>query len=592
MIQDIKDRVPVNVLSNNAIRYGIYDEQGNLLRYEYIKREDEPIETGTPINRALFSNIQGDLYTQDRYNKPTVAKGQVSPDGAKVIGNAFPNDWARVSAVEYTAPNGDILTASGSVESTASYRLYYAVDGSVAGYVWQSTASSTVGENKQWIKIKLNNPLNIKKMATYISATTSYFAFTSAIIQGSNDDEKWDDLHTISSKQTSLTEITLDNNNYYQYYRIYLTGTTTSANNGTFLVYEWQTVEYMTKEDQVIHNINLPLTSYEVGKIVNIEGSKYFLAEPDYVEEEFTSNIIPVFTSDDNITNKYGTWKIGTNYSGGEAAYKLFDDSSSTYWYAYKNGTDYSAHIESVVDENNKSFAIKPMEITIDANYHKAITVKGVTPEGITEVIGTTSANTTTTREIQTLSISPNNYYTKIIFVVASYGTAGHSYVHDIKITKGFIRYGVIREEALTSFENPYLNINNLGAKQINGTIVAGGKYSLVYNGESWDILPKDYVTGNYTGTTEIKSSGTQKITLGFRPKVVIVYCAEYGFVDLGADEWYGAIALDGYPALDGGVSGHPAYLTITETGFEAKSTSYNARLNFKDFNYRYIAFK
>ena len=72
MIQEIKDRVPVNVLSNDAIRYGIYDENSKLLRYEYIKREDEPKEEGTPINKVLFNNLQGDLYTQDRYNVPVV----------------------------------------------------------------------------------------------------------------------------------------------------------------------------------------------------------------------------------------------------------------------------------------------------------------------------------------------------------------------------------------------------------------------------------------------------------------------------------------------------------------------------------------
>lgn len=71
MIQEIKDRVPVNVLSNDAIRYGIYDENGNLVRYEYIKREDEPAEIGTPLNKMLFNNLQGDLYTQDRYNIAT-----------------------------------------------------------------------------------------------------------------------------------------------------------------------------------------------------------------------------------------------------------------------------------------------------------------------------------------------------------------------------------------------------------------------------------------------------------------------------------------------------------------------------------------
>lgn len=73
-LQDIKDRIPTNVLSNGAIRYGVYDEAGGLLRYEYMKREDEPTEEGTNINRALLRNLQGDLYTQDRYSEVSLRK--------------------------------------------------------------------------------------------------------------------------------------------------------------------------------------------------------------------------------------------------------------------------------------------------------------------------------------------------------------------------------------------------------------------------------------------------------------------------------------------------------------------------------------
>lgn len=48
------DRTPTKVLPNGAIRYGVYDEAGNFLRYEYIKPEDEPTQEGTPINKATL----------------------------------------------------------------------------------------------------------------------------------------------------------------------------------------------------------------------------------------------------------------------------------------------------------------------------------------------------------------------------------------------------------------------------------------------------------------------------------------------------------------------------------------------------------
>lgn len=48
----MKDRQPTQILDNGAIRYGIYDAAGQLLRYEYMKREDAPTVEGTPLNKA------------------------------------------------------------------------------------------------------------------------------------------------------------------------------------------------------------------------------------------------------------------------------------------------------------------------------------------------------------------------------------------------------------------------------------------------------------------------------------------------------------------------------------------------------------
>lgn len=50
----MKDRLPTNLLANGALRYGVYDDSGELLRYEYIKPEDEPTEEGTALNKATL----------------------------------------------------------------------------------------------------------------------------------------------------------------------------------------------------------------------------------------------------------------------------------------------------------------------------------------------------------------------------------------------------------------------------------------------------------------------------------------------------------------------------------------------------------
>lgn len=61
---EVKDRVPSQVLENGAIRYEEFDANGNSLGYKYIKRADEPIEVGTPINKVLFDSIKNDILSR------------------------------------------------------------------------------------------------------------------------------------------------------------------------------------------------------------------------------------------------------------------------------------------------------------------------------------------------------------------------------------------------------------------------------------------------------------------------------------------------------------------------------------------------
>lgn len=47
----MKDRIPTKVLENGALRYAVYNESGSLLRHEYMKLDDEPLEEGTALNK-------------------------------------------------------------------------------------------------------------------------------------------------------------------------------------------------------------------------------------------------------------------------------------------------------------------------------------------------------------------------------------------------------------------------------------------------------------------------------------------------------------------------------------------------------------
>lgn len=54
----MQDRQGTNNLANGAVRYGVYDAGGNLLRYEWIRLEDEPLEAGTPLTAGNLLTAQ------------------------------------------------------------------------------------------------------------------------------------------------------------------------------------------------------------------------------------------------------------------------------------------------------------------------------------------------------------------------------------------------------------------------------------------------------------------------------------------------------------------------------------------------------
>lgn len=166
-----------------------------------------------------------------------------------IQGDIIPKTWTKVSNTEYIADDNIVLTSDSIYSGVgSSYPLTYIADNKSSTAWWSATEDNT-GSNSHWVKIKFVNPVKITKMKTYVREVNT--AFVNAIIQGSNDDSQWVDLFTISSYQTALTEITLDNPDYYQYYRIY--GTVKKGNLSAVLaVYEWQCSEYEDTVTEVI----------------------------------------------------------------------------------------------------------------------------------------------------------------------------------------------------------------------------------------------------------------------------------------------------------------------------------------------------
>lgn len=145
----MKDRVPTKVLPNGAIRFGEYDESGNLLGYKYIRREDEPTEVGTPQNKTTL--MPDALATALGLNPATatVAEGIGAAQKTVPIGgimSSIRTDFMQdVSAGKY-------LSCSGQILNVALYPELGQVAPSILGNFAVQNAS--YGSNAAWTMIE------------------------------------------------------------------------------------------------------------------------------------------------------------------------------------------------------------------------------------------------------------------------------------------------------------------------------------------------------------------------------------------------------------------------------------------------------
>lgn len=57
----MRNRIPVMVLDNGAIRYAVYDEKGAFLRYEYLLPADDPTDPGTGLVKGTLLDDEAEV---------------------------------------------------------------------------------------------------------------------------------------------------------------------------------------------------------------------------------------------------------------------------------------------------------------------------------------------------------------------------------------------------------------------------------------------------------------------------------------------------------------------------------------------------
>lgn len=113
----MKDRQPTQILSNGAIRYGIYNADGTLNHYEYMKRDDAPTVDGTPLNKA---NLLSDATARKLWPGSTRPEDPTVNDAFAKLSTGM----HRVGDIEITsrsAPSAAWLPCDGRYVSQADY---------------------------------------------------------------------------------------------------------------------------------------------------------------------------------------------------------------------------------------------------------------------------------------------------------------------------------------------------------------------------------------------------------------------------------------------------------------------------------------
>ena len=468
-----KDRIPSNVLSNGAVRYGVYDENGALVRYEYIKREDEPVEAGTNVNKVLFNTIDNNFLATlsrmgliDKYNLPTITQEVIS--GTNDI---IPKEWETVT--EYLKyKNGDIILEGSSIYGTRpeNYSADKAVDGDINTY-WQGLRN----EGTNILTIDFGVKYKITKMKTYISCYGSNFG--TCYIEGSTDNDTWNELYSFTSKQTELTELVLNNVDYYRYYRI---RHKTSGTSNASYIYEWQVSEW-SKINNIL-NLNNDIENYETNQraLVSINSIEN-VVKGDIIPKEWVEIIEGTSYKNNNINLTASAYYINPNYTTTStySVMKACDGNENSNWRPHSNNS--KGHWLMIEFPNKKKItkmylANKQSNVTtyISATY---------SIQGSNNNIDWITLYENTERLIsEEITLENTDYYKYYRYIILDADYGDDVGLYELKVTE-YIQQG------LESQNDNYININNLGNKLINNFEGSTGLYELIYNGESFDYI-------------------------------------------------------------------------------------------------------
>lgn len=175
----MRDRLPTKTLDNGALRYGVYDEEGNFLRHEYLALDDEPTDDGTPLSKdaLLKDSTEVSLFGSAADRTVDEAFAGLAAQIKLVM-----NDMASISVTLQAngVPISDVLVQG--ILSENGQAVYSNESGVASGYIAEGTQVISVSgyaDIEDWSEtIEVTKGTTITKSATL--ATRNFLKLTSS----------------------------------------------------------------------------------------------------------------------------------------------------------------------------------------------------------------------------------------------------------------------------------------------------------------------------------------------------------------------------------------------------------------------------
>lgn len=404
----------------------------------------ELLQKGTPLDKALFDSIMGDLYRVDKYTKPTYEQGEAETTDIK--NGTYIGLWG---ASHYTKFG---ITVSASNEDTDMY-AYRAMNG-VEGY-WSGNTVPTIA-TPTLFTIQLPERIAIKKFS--ISGSDSLYC-KSFKLQGSNDGDNYFDIMSVTNNTASSKEYSTNNIEFYSYYRLSITESGSASDFPAILEFNITSWQEVMKYNKIVLN-GIPLTSY-------LDKQRLLLDIEDTCDVEFNENILPALMT----TSEKGFLIQSSGDYINTSVIDAFDhDTENSYWRSLETQEERYIMVTMPINVVPSRFTIKMANVA-DGKIQGSN--NGDDWDNLVTRINTIDGTTVETLDFDVNTDKKYRYF-RFIFNAETDDTS--SYIYSFEIPYGYI-------SGFDYSRRTFININSLGDREVDvKSISEEGNYEFVYD--------------------------------------------------------------------------------------------------------------